>query len=352
MKLLFEDAIHINNEIVFLAKNINLMCSIRIGDGKLKVYGRLPEGNVWDSRLCGGIAEYRGNIVIAPLKARNIWIFSLSSKEWKRIPLHEYDYCKEKTYFRNIYVDKQKLLLIGGYYPAIIVFDIETGKLEYHGEMFKNIKANGNDLFFRSGPVEIGNKLLFASCINNSILEFDKETYQYEWISIGRKENRYSGIVYDGKYFWLSPRNNSSIVRWDGKDTQYIEVPKNKERTGVTYSGIVSIDDYFVIPSVPGCQSGSIVVDRNCQVAEIDERYTLCKRLNFGECIRQTEKGKVVYRDAEGEDHEYSLEFDDNDFFEILSFSGIDRKEYINGMIIEGEDMNLDTWICILKENQ
>lgn len=72
MKLFFEDALRVDDKIVFFCRNINLLCSVRIEDGTIEIIDSLPEGLLKDQRLCGSIAEFHGDLIIVPLEARDI----------------------------------------------------------------------------------------------------------------------------------------------------------------------------------------------------------------------------------------------------------------------------------------
>lgn len=58
----------------------------------------MPEGLLKDQRLCGSIAESHGDLIMVPLEARNIWIFTIKTKTWRKITLKEYACCRDKSF--------------------------------------------------------------------------------------------------------------------------------------------------------------------------------------------------------------------------------------------------------------
>ena len=46
--------------------------------------------------------------------------------------------------------------------------------------------------------------------------------------------------MWDGNNYWLSPRKNTSIVKWNGNDHVIeFEIPEEKKVNNIAYAGIV-----------------------------------------------------------------------------------------------------------------
>ena len=350
MRLFFEDAVRVENKIVFFCRNINLLCSLGIEDGTVEIVDSMPEGLLKDQRLCGSIAEFHGDLIMVPLEARNIWIFTIKTKTWRKITLKEYACCRDKSYFRNCYLYENKLFLFGGYYPALVVVDLMKNEVDYNLSILENKNINANDLYFRGMPIEVDGRLFIASSFENSVLILDKATLHHEWKTVRKKDSRYSGIVFDGHSFWLAPRKYLPIIKWNGDSETYFDLPGGIDKSEAVYSGIVSMDDCFLISATPGSQTDSLKVDKNGKATSTEEKYILCKKLDSGDVILQTEDGKVIYQELNGQKHEYKLEIENDVFYEMLSNAGIDKKALVDGILMEGKEMDLRNWISVIKD--
>ncbi|MCR4651624.1 MAG: hypothetical protein K5662_07680 [Lachnospiraceae bacterium] len=292
--------------------------------------------------------EYNEEIIVAPLESRDIWIFSTKTRQWRSIPLNKYDYCTNKTYFRNMFMCGDVIVFAGGYYPALVTLKPEKNKIEYITNIFSDRLDLPTDLFFRSRPIEIDNTLYFASCKDNSILKLNKSDFDYEWIPVGKEGNRYSGIAYDGHCFLLSPRKNTSIVKWDGYKCSELEIPSYINRLNDTYSGIVETQEGFLTIAVPGNHFGSIILDKNEQIHITNNKYTMYKRFDSGAYIFQTDDGKVTYCDSYKQMYKFDLNMDKDHFYRLWIESELDRKELTSEVFNEGESISFQTWIKLI----
>ena len=75
-------------------------------------------------------------------------------------------------------------------------------------------------------------------------------TDEYRWEKVGSDGNRYSGIAWDGKAFWLSPRKHTSIVRWIlGVGIEEFDISRDYQE-GNNFGGVVYYDDKIYILSL------------------------------------------------------------------------------------------------------
>ncbi len=351
MKILFEDAVCVDNRLIFFCRDINLLCSIQIDNGQLEILGKLPEEKLLGERLCGGIAVYNNNIVIAPLKARNIWIFSLDSCAWKQIELKEFNDGLGKSFFRSVYIYNNKAFFFGGYYPAIVILNLDTYEIEYISEVFDEKGGVNTDLFFRSGPVVFNDRLYLASSIDNSVLVIDLKLLTYEWKKVGDKDDKYSGIVFDDGFFWLSPRKGKYIIRWDGYNIKKIEIPHNEIYLDILYSGIYLIDDHYLITTVSNSLLGSLFVYKREEVYNRNERYSFVKTIGPNQYMFQLEDGKIVIHNDEIGYLEHMLEFDDAYIYKLLKEKGLlfDGKK-VEMIMLEHSCSSLNRMLSLICE--
>ena len=265
------------------------------------------------------------HIIIIPLMAKKIWIYSLKHRTWKGIAI---DVC-EMTNFRQAIIWNNFLLLIGGHYPAILKVDLNSyviWKIEAPFDEQKRIDVESNELYFRGDFVYKDNILYLASCRDNTVLIFHLDTQAYEWIEIGRRENRYSGIAWDGEYFWLAPRKNTSIVKWDGKN-QVIEyeIPLAKKVNGISYSGVIVKENQIIIPALYGGNADSIILNNDGIMKFDDKKYTFYKKVDKEGYLAQNSDGKIIFENNKGEQSRYECNILIDDLLTLLNNTKADH---------------------------
>ena len=143
------------------------------------------------------------------------------------------------------------MYLLGSNYPAIIKIDQLTKETEYIDKPFIEKGLNQKDAYFRVQNVLKENSLYIPCCLDNTVLRLDLNTEDYEWLSVGENANRYSGIEYDGKIFYLSPRMNSHIVIWDGaKSINEIDLPSEYAGNMLSFGGCSKLDNEIIFWNV------------------------------------------------------------------------------------------------------
>ena len=294
MRLRSEDIIRIKDKLYLFANNMNMLYSIDIQTGEYDFLGKIPELNIFARRLISGIVEWNKTLYLLPLNSEAIWAYSIAENSWKKIDVKPYRDNWANSYFRNAVVYDEKMIIYGGYYPAILIMDLKTNFITYDEKPFKEMKKNGTkDLYFRGSPIHVGNSLYFASAVDNSILIYFLSDKGYEWKKIGNEKNRYSGIELYGNSFWLSPRESGMpIVKLT--EGNVIEIfPTNEVGESAKYIGICHKDDGFIIPAGLGGKN-SLIIDQNENIALLNSSYTVYKNQG-ADLLIQYSNGDVVF---------------------------------------------------------
>lgn len=255
MSIEFEDCVRIDDNIYMIDRNINLLYRMNITNGDIKIASSMPEENILAPRLGSKIIHNNGNLYFAPMNAKKIWKWNISSGKWTGF---------ERKYIRN-WTDQgdmfqaiqynNKIFFIGCLYPAIIILDLDSEKLTYLEEPYQHINPKAEeekDACFRTDYVQIENTIYIASCVSNEVLKLNMDSYEYEFISVGESDYKYSGICFDGNKFYLSPRKTSPIVIWDGdKEYSAIELPDmyKKKADRPVFAGAVYDEGRIVLPA-------------------------------------------------------------------------------------------------------
>ena len=149
-------------------------------------------------------------------------------------------------------------------------------------------------LYFRPNGVRIEDTLYLASCLDNYVLTFDMASLEHQWIKIGPDSSAYSGIAWDGTDFWLSPRSNNDIIRWDGRENVKAYPLPDEFSQHSEYVWDACFDGrQMVFPAVN--HERNIQLDpENDSLHVYDEHYTLFKRLDNGIVVRQNNNADLT----------------------------------------------------------
>lgn len=295
IKIFMEDCVLVKDKIYFFSRDWNALYVADLKSKRTEFVSTMPEEDILARRLCAGIMYHQGMLILIPMTARKIWIYDLKNDEWKgleRANITEKDYHKE--IFRAVEY-KNNLFLIGSNYPAIIRMNMDTYKLEYLTEpyTFLGQLKTEKECYFRSDFCLKDNRLLLASCLNNFVLCIDLDTFDFEWCKVGNEEFRYSGIAWDGEWYWLSPRTGTPIVKWDGKGkTEYFPLPEGFDHTKYNFLGVQYSNGKVVFPGM--LQDKTLIIEAHVQLQSIkvcEGQYTFYRRMEKGGLLSQTTKG-------------------------------------------------------------
>lgn len=342
MKLLAKDCVQDGKDYYFIALELNLLFKLNIENGKIEIVGSIPESKVVKKEFMGALCIWKGELYIAPYEAQSIWIYNINTKTWIEIPRKKLEHI-DNGGMLQAFVYGDMVYMVGASYPAIIVINPENKKIEYIEAPFyeKGNVINLTDVYFRAQHVVNNGYLYIPSCMDNTILKINMQTYEFEWIKVGNKENRFSGITYDGKHFWLSPRFNTCVVEWN--EDIFIEeskLPQCYSREEYYFMGIIQMNGRITACNMINTDSLDIVLEtkkmerRECQFVLAKEKENIVMCQDFEGKFTVYENGKVIYMgvlemdrasiEKYYEDIGLSL-FQPNDFYQegnIFSISG------------------------------
>jgi len=163
-------------------------------------------------------AEKDGILYFPPLLAKEIASYNTKDNKFTKIPydkkLSHPDICVD---FNEAVIYKNYVFFVPAWYSAIIRLDTDTHEVTYHSDWVSQIRSRAGyieDSYFVCATV-IGNIMMLATCGTNAVIEFNMETCEATIHDVGKKGYRYNGICFDGENYWLSPRSNTPIIRWN-----------------------------------------------------------------------------------------------------------------------------------------
>lgn len=348
MRLRSEDILRIGEKLYLFASNMNMLYTIDVNTGEYDFLGKIPNKSISDKRLISGIVEWNDILYLLPLNSGDIWKYSINKKSWDFIEIETYENNWANSYFRNALVYEEKMYIFGGYYPAILILDLKTNKINYDMRPFNEKKGTEvRDLFFRGLPTCIGSDLYFASAIDNSILKYSLSDDDFEWQYVGSKENRYSGIEWDGESFWLAPRqSNMPVVKVTGERVEAYKLPNSISENECKYIGICNKGDSYIVPAGIG-GAGSFLIDKSGKIEKTAASYTVVKKQS-GDLFGQYVNGDVFYIDEYNNKSIFSGVIDRESFMNIIKkYAGLDEI-HVDKVLHEETLFGLNEWINYL----
>lgn len=289
--ILTEDCAIYGEKMYFMARDYNMLCEYDLKKDKTRIISHIPEKGMEAYRLATSISVCDGNVVLAPTNMEKIWIFNIEKSIWRSLEIE--DRKVERNKFFVSIQHKNKIYMVGSFYPSILEVDIHDNTVKNLDDIFEGrfeASREMKDSFFRYNYVQKDNKIFLASCISNEVLEFDMENREYEWHRIGKKQNRFSGIGWDGKRWWLAPRNNGALGIWDQMNYEEINLPENNGEK-YSFTGIVCFAGNVYLPAMEN--EYTLIVDKNSDIKMRKERYTFAKKINEEQMICQNINGDM-----------------------------------------------------------
>jgi hypothetical protein len=176
-----------------------------------------------DRFLYGKFAEHNEKLYFSPYEASEIAVYDINLKKFQKIKINENVIANNAKFYHIETYDKY-VFFIGHRYPAIVRYDTETEELYYFTDWLKPLeKMSNSDGFYFSDGCIFDDRLFLPFLGANVIVEFNMNTCISKNHRIGRDDNTYHNICFDGNDFWITTRKNKTVVKWSPKTGKYKE---------------------------------------------------------------------------------------------------------------------------------
>jgi len=135
-------------------------------------------------------------------------------------------------------------------YKAIMRLDTESRKIDFFDDWLEPLRQLTTDEKqpFATMPIRITeNTIMFASYRANAVVEFNMETLKSKVYEVGQRGYQYSGMCFDGKNYWLSPRCDGPIVKWNpevGVIKEFASVVDGCSQNNISFRSILFCEGY------------------------------------------------------------------------------------------------------------
>lgn len=318
-KLDTESVLFIGDSIIAVAREINLIYKVNIKTRELKIVGTIPEESKYTDRLCSKVIAYKDRYIFIPLNAKKIWFCDKEFQEWEGISMPKSEYENLSLKFSNAFIYKEVLIMIGHFFPGIMYINLLDNSTRALLEPYKELmryQEKIKDCFTMFRYQRIDNLLYIVSSVSNHVIKWDLDKDSYESFCVGSEENRYSGILWDGNCFWLSPRMNTSIVRWDKDICKEISMPQELQEIKHYFIGIEQQGKKIILP---GCELGKTVVLSDSGIEAVsDKQYMQYIKDELGNRIMFSSSGKGKIVDKNGFQFDFDSKINENIWHEYI----------------------------------
>jgi hypothetical protein len=319
MILKSEGCVKIGDRFYFMAINVNAFFSVNANDGSIAYEGSIPGESPGMDRAAKLFSDGK-RLIFIPVNSRYVSFYHLKTKCWKQIEVVQSE-CYPRDKFFSAHIYKDKLVVVGSVYPALLIIDLNDYSCRYERAMYNKLTSAPNeirDCLVRADTVVLDGCLFIASCVSNLVGKYDLNEGTWEWIPVGAAGNRYSGIAWDGEQFWLSPRLTGDIVRWNPRNnkSEVVSVCDNRNFLGVVFDG-----KNIVLPAMGQEETVIIPKDASAQPYPILKENYWFYRNDGDKNYAMTKTGKFIVYDTAcpmKPQKEYSMDAKNHEFSELM----------------------------------
>lgn len=248
-------AVLFDNYIWGTANEFNALMKINIKTNNIELIERFPEEDDFTTALFGDMVHIDGKLVFAPMSASNIVIYEIVSRKFTLIPVDEGIANNSKLYKENYkffkaVIQDRDIYFVGCSFPAIIRMNVDTYQLTYITEwadVLDGYISDWNDTYFRSVHISKEQEMWMPSCSCNVLIKFSLLEGSFQYFTIGKRENHFCDIEYDGKLFWLSSKNGHELISWDPSKFSIIHTVEGVKEI-ITSKMFIKDTELYLVP--------------------------------------------------------------------------------------------------------
>jgi len=275
----------------FSVFEINALFQMDKKTNRIDFIGCFPDENPLGRRLFYRMTYKDPKIYFAPLGAKHLNIYDINANSFSSVAIKtpkEYPFNKkeflETLNFIFITSFGRWAFMVPSAYPAIIRYDMDSGKMDYFDDflpLFQSFITSLLPIFFYS-CCHIDNYLFAISYNGNALLAFNMNTCKSEIFKVGSSDNLYSAMCHYEGYLWLIPRKNGPIVKWKPRTSifeEFYSLPQDFKGNDHSFACIFSANDYLW--AFPAGANMVLKIDPNTGMAEKAEIFQQeCKACN------------------------------------------------------------------------
>lgn len=175
-------------------------------------------GNDLDEKLGSGV-QYRalnkidGKLIIFPYFGKCILEYDLVEKKFQKKKILNELLLQKNEIGINVSVSYKEYIYAFSNQGEIIRYSVKNSLCKYYKNPLKSIKRKR--AFLGCSYVLQKEKVLLPILGTNLVLEFNMKLERTIIHTVGSENNQYSGITFDGEYYWLLQEPFGTVVKWN-----------------------------------------------------------------------------------------------------------------------------------------
>lgn len=227
----------IDNDVYFLAGTGDRFYKAEVESGNIAEVQEISKKQYAYCEVVG----YHECLIFVPAAAEEICIYNTGTKEYTGIVVPDSNIAYDSSYkFSNAFVAEDKVFLMPHFYPDMIIWDMQAGKMYSEHRIYEEFveRKLPDREFFSTGGIVVHNKIYVTPIMENMVLEIDATSCNIQFYEVGKQEKLYTCIAYDGNDVWLAGQKET-LTKWNtekGTAKEY-DYPMGfkREKTGVFY---------------------------------------------------------------------------------------------------------------------
>lgn len=290
IKLFAEDALIVGEYIYFISGESTMLFATSIVDNSTSIVSIIPEELFFINQAFRRMLYWNNELIFIPYNARSVHFYNINSKTWRKSKCikEEYNHCM----YIEALIHNDKLIMIGADEPNIIEMDLDDLSFKIVNMCFEKYKVTG-ELICRGGYSVFNNVLYIAIATKNVVVGIDLEDWSDKEYNIVGEVGGFSGIArIDGNY-WLAPRKNGNIIKWNGEDRfEKIDLPFELDKSVCYFGGLCFDDKYIYIYGLSG--NFTVRIGRNTGFLDYyKKQYVFLKSMPDNKTIGQVLCGTI-----------------------------------------------------------
>ena len=256
-RLTCDEYVKIDDNIWFSAQGHNGLYCMDCNNKEARLVSEFPGENAMGYRLYKSITRAGDKLFFAPCNASSVAVYDISKQEMKMIAVEERQSPRKTVFgkgfkFWTAVAYYPWIYFMGHGYPAILRINADTLETKYITDWVPDANyiadSDNRAPYFVEGCIE-GRKGLFPFACADGVAEVDMFTGDVSVICLDSGIDGYNGMAFDGSYYWLVPRNDNRVIRWDKEKNETICMEIGRQKCLPFYTPII-INDYVYLPPI------------------------------------------------------------------------------------------------------
>ena len=248
----FEDAYFDGEKLWFASSSLNGLFCLNIESGETFLKGTFPGEDTHGVRLFSKVIEINNKLFFIPFNATCIIEYDFENQDFRRIELENREV---KGKFLSYSVYDEYIYLMPRSYGSIVRYNFFTDQIEYMKSWNHMVckYSKENDIWFRD--IERKDNTLYCPFYQKNLMfKFDLKSEKIEICEIGKENDIFMSIKFDGENFWLIPNHIQEIGCWNEAKNELVYIgdfdKKLKFLNSVApfLTSIIVKDNIYILP--------------------------------------------------------------------------------------------------------